>query len=148
MGNSPSTPREDDLESFGAYTTKDLPPPYNTIKASDIPQWRWSNRQCRQWLTEVLVEYGNLERDEAERQAQTYQGFGPNLFSYKSETWFKWFGANGSSIPCLIMEMFYAKGACPKNVSFPQAEDNKGNSKTDGEKEKDEDRRTAVDKNS
>jgi len=107
------------------------PPPYSNevqtrqIKASDIPQWRWSNRQCREWLAAVLIEYGNLEKEEAERQARQFEGFGPRLFSTFFETWVKWFGANGSCIHNIIYEMFYEKGACPKGIRFSKKGDSK-----------------------
>jgi hypothetical protein len=60
MGNHASSQRNSD------YKAVSPPPPYDgEIKASDVPQWLWSNQQCRDWLTEVLVEKCNKDREAA-----------------------------------------------------------------------------------
>jgi hypothetical protein len=126
MGNSSSRPTaKTGRESFSTSTTKELPPPYDTghrVKASDVPQWCWSNKQCREWLTAVLIEYGSLEKQEAELRALKFEGFGPSLFGTTLERWNAHFGSLGHSIYCLIFEKRKAEGAVPDNMTFSHFE--------------------------
>ncbi|TVY41201.1 hypothetical protein LOCC1_G006936 [Lachnellula occidentalis] len=84
------------------------PPPYDhkyeaiRHKATDLPQWRWSNKECRQWITAVLVEYGSIGREKAGTQARKFEGFGPTIYAIPLETWMDWFGHNGHSIYTLL----------------------------------------------
>jgi hypothetical protein len=95
MGNTQSTNGRGARKngSTSASNNKELPPPYDNelqpsgIKGSDVPQWRWSNKQCREWIAAVLVQYGNLEQEEADIQAKKFEGFGPGLFYYNSAKW-------------------------------------------------------------
>lgn len=102
-----------------ASTDKELPPPYSDelqpsgIKASDIPQWRWTNKQCREWITAVFIEYGSLERKDAETRAEKFEGFGPTLCARDSDFWQKQYGPLGHSIHCLITENYWKEGAVP-----------------------------------
>lgn len=124
MGNALSTHGRANRNTE-ASTDKALPPPYDEelqpskIKGSDVPQWRWSNKQCREWIAAVLVEYGNLEQEEADLQAQKFEGFGPNLFYHTSAKWVEWFGQNGKCLHCFMYEDYWKKGAVPKGYKWP-----------------------------
>lgn len=99
------------------------------MKASDVPQWRWNRDQCREWIAEVLVEYGCMDRSEAERKAEQFQSFGPSLYGWTHEQWQHGFDINGQSISALLVEMRDMKGAKPQNVVFNKI------SKQDGKQE-------------
>lgn len=66
-----------------------------------------------------MLEKGGEERGEAERLAENFQGFGPNLWLNTYETYCDWFGANGQAIYTLLLEVRSEKGAVPKTVAIP-----------------------------
>src|SRR4051794_30025803 len=75
------------------------------IKATDIPQWRWSQVQCREWLAKVLGTYLNFTKREAEAKAQEFVGFGPVLFMMNREAWWEWLGGQvGEGVYALVLE--------------------------------------------
>ncbi|KAN0094259.1 hypothetical protein V8E51_017443 [Hyaloscypha variabilis] len=62
------------------------PPPYSAsndphynlaIKATDVPQWLWSNSQCRAWIFAVCTELLAYSEEEGEDVAAKFTGFGP-----------------------------------------------------------------------
>jgi hypothetical protein len=59
------------------------------ISASDIPHWRWTNAQCREWLEEVLFYYCGKSRRGALQRAVQFDGFGPNLYLIKLNRWYE-----------------------------------------------------------
>jgi hypothetical protein len=66
------------------------PPQYepfsrNGIKATDTPQWLWSNEQCLLWIIAVCVTLLNNSVEEAEEKAARFRGFGPIIFENKVE---------------------------------------------------------------
>jgi len=66
------------------------PPQYepfsrNGIKATDTPQWLWSNQQCRSWIIAVCVTLLNNSVKQAEEKAARFRGFGPMIFEITPE---------------------------------------------------------------
>jgi hypothetical protein len=117
-------------QDFKSDDSNSAPPPYTgvqgnpiqngpvRIKSSDIPQWAWTNEQCRQWIT-LMLEKGGKEHGEAERLAENFQGFGPNLWLNTYKTYCDWFGAaNGQAIYALLLGVRGEKGAVPKTVAI------------------------------
>lgn len=77
------------------------PPPYQMysqlgIKATDTPQWLWSNVECRAWLTAVGVTLLNMSIDEAEGYADSFEGSGTYIYNWNCQAWHRLYGiANG-----------------------------------------------------
>lgn len=92
----------------------DLP----TITAHSTPQWRWTNTQCRHWLTQVLITYGGRPSPVAHRLADSFHGFGPNLYMKEWKEWNAWLGADGQAIFALLMEEHGKEGAVPREVEI------------------------------
>lgn len=55
--------------------------------ASLIPQWRWTNTQCRAWLRYVLMHYSGRTEDEAAALVGEFEGWGPNLYMKDKKQW-------------------------------------------------------------
>jgi hypothetical protein len=87
-----------------------------SIKATDVAQWRWTNSQCKEWLTEVLVIYCGKSRVAAKELASQFVGFGPNLYVTKYSGWEGWLGVDGRAIYALLLEM--KNDAVPKGISI------------------------------
>ena len=89
------------------------------VKASSTPQWRWTNAQCREWITLVLTEYSGKEPKTARGLADEFLGFGPNLYMMSWKEWHAWLGADGQAIFAILMEVHGEKGAVPSQVEIP-----------------------------
>ncbi|CAG8975396.1 hypothetical protein HYALB_00011477 [Hymenoscyphus albidus] len=105
---------------------EEAPPPYHStsafsskIKAKHTPQWRWSNHQCKEWITAVLVTYLNLPLAEAEAKASQFEGFGPSLFE-RDHAWWEWFLGDGVGSPVfsLIFSLRDEPGALPEGITY------------------------------
>jgi hypothetical protein len=102
------------------------PPPYDVlnepetrIQGTDIPQWRWSNAECRVWLRKFLVEKCGLYPGLTERITDELKGFGANLYLRSRDDWRKMtylgrVGADG--IYALLCGYSRRVGATPKGV--------------------------------
>jgi hypothetical protein len=88
------------------------------IHADSVPQWRWTNSQCRTWITDVLIVYGGKDAQTARELASTFRGFGPNLYMKEWKQWNSWLGADGQAIFALLMEVHDEEGAVPKEVEI------------------------------
>lgn len=89
-------------------------------KATDPPRWDWTNTQCREWLTEVLVYYCNQTRRVAAGNAKACMagGFGPTLFKHSHNLWVKRLGQGpGASIYARIRGL-RAKGNLPEHFTY------------------------------
>ena len=89
------------------------------VKASSTPQWRWTNAQCREWITLVLTEYSGKEPKTARGLADEFLGFGPNLYLMSWKEWHAWLGADGRAIFAILVEVHGEKGAVPSQVEIP-----------------------------
>lgn len=91
-----------------------------TIKASDVPQWHWTQSQCREWLTVALSEYCGIGKEQASQIAAKFQGFGPNLWKMREQDWFELVGIEeGKGMFAIMKEMRGERGAIPSNVGVP-----------------------------
>jgi hypothetical protein len=91
------------------------------IKASDIPQWKWTNKECRQWLVKVLVEYCSIEKDAADAEAKKFEGFGPILYLMELHEWMDWLGRKGQAIHSILVPVRHTKGAVPTSFTIKHA---------------------------
>lgn len=116
--------------------SRDSPPPYQklkngkkqsnnpasspkTILATDVPQWLWSNLQCRQWLLAVLVTYMNIEPTAAATSADRFEGYGPNIYIRDLQAWNDLLGDhNGAGIYMMLLSVRHHKGAIPRKVTI------------------------------
>jgi hypothetical protein len=99
-----------------------LSPFAKRIRASDTPQWAWSNAQCREWLAAVLIEYCNRDpevaRDMADKMFED-GGFGPRLYTTKLVTWERFVGVRDAEcIHGLLVSLRKEKGAVPPSVKI------------------------------
>lgn len=62
---------------------------YPEIKASDVPQWKWNNVQCQEWLTVAIMEYCCHCEKKAEKKARSFLrgGFAPLLYAASYTVW-------------------------------------------------------------
>lgn len=83
------------------------------IRAADTPQWTWSNAQCRDWVTEVLVEYCSRDRKYAREKADSVfakGGFGPRIYNLRKESWRHHLGVeDGQSMYSLVTSLWKNK---------------------------------------
>jgi hypothetical protein len=114
------------------------PPPYSTsqnptntspiqsIKATDVPQWLWSNAQCRAWIATVCEDLLGYSDENAEMIASNFAGFGPRLFSMEIEHWHSLLGKNvvgkniadAESVYALVFGLRREKGAIPEGTTY------------------------------
>ena len=78
----------------------------------------WDNKQCRAWLTEILVKNGNLERDNAARRAKTFQGWGSGIFFTSVDRWAEISGdiGLGKSIFAICVAAYDNEGGVPDTL--------------------------------
>lgn len=94
-----------------------------SIKATDIPQWRWTNAQCIEWLTAVFTVYAGYDQKTAEAKAKEFRGFGPRLWQMGRGDWYVWLGVEvGGCVYIILMEMYPEKGTHPKGITLSQFE--------------------------
>ncbi len=103
-----------------AYKSYDLPAFSRLgIRALDVPQWLWSNMQCRAWLTAFCVDMLSLSVAESEELAQKYKGAGTNIYSTKSEDWILMMGDDyGPPIYNYLFSVSRCAGAVPKDIGI------------------------------
>lgn len=95
--------------------------PNTGINASHVPQWRWSNNQCVEWIAAVLTEYYCKERVEAERIAKKFTGFGPRIWQNDTARWTILIEQSGSDMFSLIFEMYLRRetiGGVPTTINI------------------------------
>jgi hypothetical protein len=121
-------PSQSLLESQASSSNTD-PPPYESslrigIKATDTPQWLWSNEQCRSWIIAVCVTLLNNSLEEAEEKAKRYRGFGPSIFENNIEAWKSIFQNeyDSESVYSLVMSKRDESGAVPLGWTYPHRE--------------------------
>jgi hypothetical protein len=91
------------------------------IRAVDTPQWSWSNIQCREWLTAVLVEYCNRDPAVARELADNMfadGGFGPRLYTTKLVTWEGYVGKRDAEGIHGLLSLRKEEGAVPASVKI------------------------------
>jgi hypothetical protein len=123
---SPTRPAPSHARSQSFLDISPLPSPTPTlprytspsIHVNSIPQWRWTNSQCRTWVTDVLIVYGGKDPQTAQDLAAAFRGFGPNLYMKEWKQWNSWLGADGQAIFALLMEVHAEEGAVPKEVEI------------------------------
>lgn len=122
---------------WGKRTPKEkdqaLPPPYTTlessvrvqkrsrIKASDVPQWMWSQEECREWITVFCTTYLSFTPKEAEEAAGRWKGMGSRLYSIPdTQSWQAVLpeAAHALSIYNLLFAVKRKDGAVPLGISF------------------------------
>lgn len=94
-----------------------------SIKATDTPQWLWSNNQCRQWLVAVLETLLHFSPEEAQSTALQFEGFGPSLYLMAAEEWGRMLGRDPArSVYGLILSQRHSKGAVPRGTVVPHGQ--------------------------
>lgn len=103
-----------------------------TIRASDVPQWTWSNAQCQRWVAAVLVEYYCKDRKEAERLASQFKSFGPGLWRLGAKDWHTWFGPGGGVMFDFMFAMYRKRspGSVPTEIRLAHFEPDAGSALT------------------
>lgn len=86
------------------------PSAHAPASASDIPQWRWTNKQCRGWIVKVLVQYAEKDRELAEVLAENFIEFGPSVHLTRPEWWRYHMREQGNNIHALLIELQSEKG--------------------------------------
>jgi hypothetical protein len=92
----------------------------NGIKATDTPQWLWSNKQYILWIIAVCVTLLNNSVEEAEEKAARFRGFGPIIFENEVQGWTNILqdNADATSVYGLVLGQTHEKGAVSRGLSF------------------------------
>jgi len=91
----------------------------HSIKATDVPQWKWTEAECREWYKLVFMTYLSISRFEAADLANSIDGWGPSIFSRSESQWIYILGeGRGIAMHTLIVSVRRNKGAVPRNVTF------------------------------
>ncbi|KAE9375203.1 hypothetical protein N431DRAFT_502158 [Stipitochalara longipes BDJ] len=89
------------------------PPPYLEplphIQQTSVPQWLWTNAECRRWLHLVCHCTLGLNYEESSEIASRFEGCGPNIYTLKERAEGVW---------SLLVSMRRKKGAVPKGVNI------------------------------
>ncbi|KAF8857781.1 hypothetical protein BDZ45DRAFT_744116 [Acephala macrosclerotiorum] len=65
---------------------------YQSIEATDAPQWDWTEKQCQQWFVVVFVKYLEYSNEEAVKEAKQIKGWGPSVYMRKKDEWIRILG--------------------------------------------------------
>ena len=100
--------------------SKTNPPSPENLKriASKVPQWKWSTKECRDWLRAVCVVYFNFSLQEAEASAMKFEGFGATLYMKIRDSWMGLLGENGRGLYGLLFGLRRKRGAVPKSMKL------------------------------
>jgi hypothetical protein len=105
------------------------PPPYTTedqhaIKATDTPQWLWTNLQCREWIFAVCLDNLGLCVEECQEIADMFEGYGPSIYSNNVFFWEELFGsrARANAVFSQIFAVRNKKGALPPGITYDHFE--------------------------
>ena len=107
--------------------TRDIsPPPYQepeTIAPTSVPQWLWTNAQCREWVFQLCVETLGLSVEESRSISDRFDGYGPNIYTMTTAGWEGLLGTKqrGCGVYSAVLSMRDRKGAVPKNVRLTHA---------------------------
>ena len=87
--------------------------------ATQDPQWKWTNMQCREWIAAVVIWYCGYDEEKAWRIANKFEGFGPTLFLHQVKWWKSAIGNSeaANAICALIYEAKGKRGGLPKGFS-------------------------------
>ncbi|KUJ06635.1 uncharacterized protein LY89DRAFT_692266 [Mollisia scopiformis] len=67
---------------------------YPEIRATDVPDWKWNNTQCQEWLTIAIMEFCGRNEQVAQRKAREFLrgGFAPMLYAASYRVWQSYLG--------------------------------------------------------
>jgi hypothetical protein len=88
------------------------------IKASDVPQWLWTNAQCKDWLFAVCHVSLGLTGEEAKAITDKFDGCGPVIYMMEYVDWIKLLGTENraQSIYAYVVNSQQEPGAIPDGV--------------------------------
>lgn len=90
-----------------------------SIKHTDVPQWRWSTNQCREWLSSVYTGVFNLPREEAMLLANKFEGSGPVMYITSREEWMEILGyQRGRSLYALLVTVNNEPDSMPGGITI------------------------------
>lgn len=105
-------------ESLRTTPHADPPPPY--IRASDIPQWHWSNPECVDWLTAMFEGQFCQRPSKARRTALLFKGTGIDLWTNTLIDWVSLLGEYPGHELYLSMRLRYMRGGgVPEGIKIP-----------------------------
>jgi len=84
-----------------------------------IPQWEWTNIQCRSFIKNVCQKLLNLSLEDSELFALKFEGFGTTLYMHPPDWWIRHLGpVNGTSVYVYLVGMRDLRGAVPWGVNL------------------------------
>jgi hypothetical protein len=100
--------------------SKTNPPSPENLKriASKVPQWKWSTKECRDWLRAVCVVYFNFSLQEAEASAMKFEGFGATLYMKSVDSCVRLLGENGRGLYGVLFGLRGKRGAVPRGMKL------------------------------
>jgi hypothetical protein len=98
------------LQRVPNYTT--------TIKAANVPQWAWTNAQCKEWLFAVCYDTLGLTGEEAKVISDKFDGFGPVLYCMDYKEWYKLLGSENRArgVYATLLNVQHEPGAIPDGM--------------------------------
>jgi hypothetical protein len=91
------------------------------IAAFDVPQWKWSNEQCRTWIYKSVIEQFGWPGNRALEAAVRFKGCGIKIFTSNDRCWELVMGSavEGRSLRSFIFSVRNEKGAVPRGTRIP-----------------------------
>jgi hypothetical protein len=130
-----SNQKRANIKMFTNRPTQEKPPVYASnsplargpwphsqdIAAFDVPQWKWSNEQCRTWIYKSVIEQFGWSETRALGAAVRFKGCGIKIFTSNDRCWELVMGSavEGRSLRSFIFSVRNEKGAVPRGARIP-----------------------------
>lgn len=106
-------------------TPQSPPPPpipedkFPDIDALSVPEWIWTNEQCREWLRKFLVAQCGRSVEYASEKASKLEGFGANIYLRRFTAWQELLGfVDADGIYALGLGYRKKEGVIPEGINF------------------------------
>ena len=127
---SGTTVNDSKTEKAQPSPTPQSPPPppipedkFPDIEALSVPQWTWTNEQCREWLRKFLVVQCGRSVEYASEKASKLEGFGANVYLRRFAAWKQLLGfVDADGIYALGLAYRKKKGVIPEGIKFNHPE--------------------------
>jgi hypothetical protein len=94
-----------------------------TISASSVPQWLWTNAQCRAWLFAILTTSLGNSKSDALIKAENVKSFGPYSWSMDDVQWRRYLGKEDvQSVFNLLVSVSNEQRTVPNRFTFEHLE--------------------------
>lgn len=91
-----------------------------TPEINVVPQWKWTNKQCREWLNIQCIYRFGVSAEQASRIVPQFCGTGPNIYLLAKDGWVNLLGGRkkGMDMYGWLRSVMREKGAVPENINI------------------------------